>query len=138
MGQAILVKVHSAIHHYVYADEQIDACIERLKDYSKDSIPVLDANNRLTGVLTAQEITRLVDVEMRDDYAKLAGLTAEEDLQGSLKKSITKRLPWLAWNWWWPAVNPTGSQGRPMYYDWVLFLREPPVVEKASIDGNLR
>lgn len=80
---------------YVYADEQIDACIERLKGYSEDSIPVLDANNRLTGVLTAQEITRLVDEEMGDDYAKLAGLTAEEDLQEPLKKSITKRLPWL-------------------------------------------
>lgn len=80
---------------YVYADEQIDACIERLKDYSEDSIPVLDCNNRLTGVLTAQEITRLVDEEMGDDYAKLAGLTAEEDLQEPLRKSIAKRLPWL-------------------------------------------
>lgn len=90
-----LEDITMASYPYVYADEQIDACIERLKGYSEDSIPVLDANNRLTGVLTAQEITRLVDEEMGDDYAKLAGLTAEEDLQEPLKKSITKRLPWL-------------------------------------------
>ena len=80
---------------YVYVNEQIEDCMERIKDYSEDSIPVLDADNRLKGVLTSQDITRLVDDEMGDDYAKLAGLTAEEDLQEPLKKSLGKRLPWL-------------------------------------------
>ncbi len=80
---------------YVYASELIEDCIERIKDYSEDSIPVLDADNKLCGVLTAQDITQMVDDEMGDDYAKLAGLTAEEDLQEPLKKSISKRLPWL-------------------------------------------
>ncbi len=80
---------------YVYANEQIDECMERIKDYSEDSIPVLNANNKLCGVLTSQEITKLVDDTMGDDYAKLAGLSAEEDLQEPLRKSISKRLPWL-------------------------------------------
>ncbi|MCI6887805.1 MAG: magnesium transporter [Lachnospiraceae bacterium] len=80
---------------YVYAEEEIEDCIERIRSYSEDSIPVLDSDNRLKGVLTAQDITDLIDDEMGDDYAKLAGLTAEEDLQEPLKKSIGKRLPWL-------------------------------------------
>ena len=80
---------------YVYANEQIEDCIERMKEYSEDSIPVLDADNRLKGVLTSQDITRLVDDEMGEDYARLAGLSAEEDLQEPLKRSIGKRLPWL-------------------------------------------
>lgn len=80
---------------YVYADEQIEDCIERMKDYSEDSFPVLDSENKLCGVLTAQDVTWLVDEEMSDDYAKLAGLTAEEDLREPLRKSIHKRLPWL-------------------------------------------
>ena len=80
---------------YVYASEQIEDCIERIKGYSEDSIPVLDSDNRLKGVLTAQDITELVDDELGDDYAKLAGLTAEEDLREPLKKSVVKRLPWL-------------------------------------------
>ena len=80
---------------YVYANEQIEDCIERMKEYSEDSIPVLDANNRLKGVLTSQDITQLVDDEMGEDYARLAGLSAEEDLQEPLKRSIGKRLPWL-------------------------------------------
>lgn len=80
---------------YVYANELIEDCIERIKDYSEDSIPVLDSENRLKGVLTSQDLTQLVDDEMGEDYAKLAGLSAEEDLREPLKKSIGKRLPWL-------------------------------------------
>ncbi len=80
---------------YVYANEQIEDCIERIKDYSEDSIPVLDSNNKLKGVLTSQDITQLVDDELGDDYAKLAGLSSEEDLHEPLRKSIGKRLPWL-------------------------------------------
>ncbi len=37
----------------------------------------------------------LVDDEMGEDYAKFAGLTAEEDLKEPLRESIKKRLPWL-------------------------------------------
>ncbi len=80
---------------YVYASELIEDCIERIKEYSEDSIPVLDSENKLKGVLISQDITQLVDDEMSDDYAKLAGLSAEEDLREPLKMSIGKRLPWL-------------------------------------------
>ncbi len=80
---------------YVYGHEAIDECIEKLKDYSENSIPVLDNNNHLLGVITSQSIIQVVDDEMGEDYAKLAGLTAEEDLKEPLKDSIKKRLPWL-------------------------------------------
>lgn len=80
---------------YVYANESIDDCIERLKDYSEDSIPVLDNTNKLLGVITAQNLIEVVDDEMGEDYAKFAGLTAEEDLNEPLKQSMIKRLPWL-------------------------------------------
>ena len=37
-----------------------------------------------------------VDEEMAEDYAKLAGLSSEEDLNESTLSSIKKRIPWLA------------------------------------------
>lgn len=80
---------------YVYATELIDDCIEKLKDYSENSIPVLDNSNKLLGVITAQNIIEVVDDEMSEDYARLAGLTAEEDLKEPLRLSMKKRLPWL-------------------------------------------
>lgn len=80
---------------YVYANEHIENCLERLKEYSEDSIPVLDSDNKLRGVLTSQDITRLTDDEISEDYVKLAALTAEEDLHEPLRRSVRKRLPWL-------------------------------------------
>lgn len=80
---------------YVYANEEIDDCIERLKDYSEDLIPVLDNGNKLLGVITAQSLIEVIDDELGEDYARLAGLTAEEDLNEPLRHSMIKRLPWL-------------------------------------------
>ncbi len=90
-----LSAITKSSYPYVYAQEQIEDCIERLRDYSEDSIPVLDGDNKLRGVLTSQDITKLVDDELGEDYAKLAGLSAQEDLREPLKKSMGKRLPWL-------------------------------------------
>lgn len=81
---------------YVYAKETIDDCIEELKDYFEDSIPVLDYDKKILGVITAQDIVEVVDEEMGEDYARLAGLTAEEDLNEPLLESMKKRIPWLA------------------------------------------
>lgn len=80
---------------YVYGNETIDDCIEKLKEYSENSIPVLDNNNYLLGVITSQSIIQVVDEEMGEDYAMFAGLTAEADLKEPLRESMKKRLPWL-------------------------------------------
>ena len=52
-----LSAITKSSYPYVYAQEQIDQCIERIKDYSEDSIPVLGPDNTLRGVLTSQDIT---------------------------------------------------------------------------------
>ena len=80
---------------YVYGSEQIDECTNKLKDYSEDLIPVLDDDNRILGVITSQSIIEVVDDEMGEDYARFAGLIAEEDLKEPLAQSMRKRLPWL-------------------------------------------
>lgn len=79
----------------ISAKEKISDCIERIKDYSEDSLPVVDEEEKLIGVITSQDVIEAVDDEMSDDYAKLAGLTEEEDINESLLKSMGKRLPWL-------------------------------------------
>lgn len=85
----------SQSYPYVRDHEQIADCIERLKDYAEDSIPVLNETNELIGVITAQDIVEVVDDEMGADYAMLAGMTEEAELEESVLESIKKRLPWL-------------------------------------------
>lgn len=80
---------------YVMDHEKISECIEKIKDYAEDSIPVLLEDRSIGGIITTQDIVEIVDDEMGGDYAKLAGLTAEEDLNETTRESIRKRLPWL-------------------------------------------
>ncbi|HJI32187.1 MAG TPA: magnesium transporter [Lachnospiraceae bacterium] len=85
----------SRSYPYVRTREKISECIEELKDYAEDSIPVLLENGKIAGIITAQDIVEAVDDEMGEDYAKLAGLTSEEDLNEPTLLSMKKRLPWL-------------------------------------------
>ena len=80
---------------YVFASERTADCAERIADYEEDSLPVLTEDRHIAGVLTAQELVELVDDAMGDDYAKLGGLTSEEDLREPVLVSMKKRLPWL-------------------------------------------
>ena len=75
--------------------DKISECLEQIKDYAENSIPVLSEEGFIIGVITAQDIVEVVDDELGDDYAKLAGLTAEEDLNENTFMSMKKRLPWL-------------------------------------------
>lgn len=80
---------------YVYATEPVTDALERIRGYSEDSIPVLNTENKLCGVLTAKDVSMAVEEELGEDYAMLGGLRAEEDLREPLRRSIGKRLPWL-------------------------------------------
>ena len=92
---ASLMDIVSTSYPYVHDHEHISDCIERIKDYAEDSLPVLREDGTIVGIITAQDIVEVVDEEMGDDYAKLAGLTAEEDLKETTIESMKKRLPWL-------------------------------------------
>lgn len=93
--ETVLEDLIATSYPYVYASQSVDSCIEELKDYSEDSIPVLGQDNRLLGVITSQDIVEVVDEEMGEDYARLAGLTSEEDLNEPVLRSMGKRIPWL-------------------------------------------
>ncbi len=80
---------------YLLDHEKISESIEKIKDYAEDSLPVLNEKKELIGILTAQDVIEAVDDEMGEDYAKLAGLTAEEDLNETTMESMKKRMPWL-------------------------------------------
>ena len=85
----------SYAYPYLLDHEKISESIEKIKDYAEDSLPVLNKSRKIIGIITAQDIIEAVDNELGEDYAKLAGLSAEEDLNETTKESMKKRLPWL-------------------------------------------
>lgn len=90
-----LASIVSNSYPYLLDKENISETIEKIKDYAEDSLPVLNEKKEILGIITAQDVVEAVDDEMGDDYAKLAGLTSEEDMWETTKESIKKRLPWL-------------------------------------------
>ena len=75
--------------------DKIPEIIGRLEDYNEDSIPVVDKNGVLLGIITHEDILEEANKQREEDYAKLAGLVESEDIDESLSKSLKKRLPWL-------------------------------------------
>ena len=85
----------SYAYPYLSDREKISESIEKIKDYAEDSLPVLNREKKIIGIITAQDVVEAVDDELGEDYAKLAGLSSEEDLKETTKESMKKRLPWL-------------------------------------------
>lgn len=90
-----LSDIISSSYPYVFEKEKVSDCIEKITEYEEDSIPVLTMEGRIAGIVTSTDIVEMVDDAMGDDYAKLAGLTSEDDLKEKTFVSIKKRLPWL-------------------------------------------
>lgn len=81
---------------FLYASDKVVDVLPRIKEYEEESLPVLDGDNRLIGVLTSADVVEAVDDEISEDYAKLAGLSEEDDIGERVFGSVKKRLPWLA------------------------------------------
>jgi len=90
-----LKSIISYAYPYLFDHEKISESIEKIKDYAEDSLPVLNKEKKIIGIITAQDVVEMVDDELGEDYAKLGGLSAEEDLNETAGKSIKKRMPWL-------------------------------------------
>ena len=80
---------------YVYATELIEECINDLKDASLDLYPVLNEKDELIGVITQDDLVEVVEDELTEDYAKLAGLNEAEEIDEPVFKSVKKRIVWL-------------------------------------------
>ncbi len=80
---------------YLYASDKISDCVEKIKDYAEDSLPVLNADNELIGAFTSSSAVSVIESEMSEDYAKLAGLSGSEESGDGVFNSLLKRLPWI-------------------------------------------
>lgn len=91
-----LEKIIKQNHPTFYATEDISDIITKLADYGLESYPVLNDKDEIIGAFTSEDVIEELSEEMKDDYAKFAGLTEEEDLSESVFQSVKKRIPWLS------------------------------------------
>jgi magnesium transporter len=80
----------------VQADQEL--CARTLSRYGFLILPVVDDDNRLVGVITADDLIEVAEDEATEDMYRLVGISGEERVFGPLLPSVIKRLPWLAIN----------------------------------------
>jgi magnesium transporter len=66
--------------------------------YDLVALPVVDASNRLTGMITVDDVLDVVQEEATEDILKLAGIGVHETALSPLPDSARRRLPWLLVN----------------------------------------
>lgn len=66
--------------------------------YDYVMIPVVDNLGIIKGVITIDDIVDIIKEEATEDIHHMAGLNAEEKVDGTLIESIKSRLPWLSVN----------------------------------------
>ncbi|MGH4050617.1 MAG: magnesium transporter [Clostridium sp.] len=59
------------------------------------TMPVVNDNMHILGIITADDIMEILSDEHTEDLYRLAGLKENEKVTGSLKSSVSSRLPWL-------------------------------------------
>ncbi|MFC2037842.1 magnesium transporter, partial [Chloroflexota bacterium] len=80
----------------VTADQEI--CARTLSRYGFLALPVVDEVGRLAGVITADDLIEVAEDEATEDMYRMVGISGEEQVDGPLRSSVLKRLPWLAVN----------------------------------------
>ncbi|MFH0767027.1 MAG: magnesium transporter, partial [Bacillota bacterium] len=68
--------------------------IQTVKDYDRNSIPVLDNKRHIIGIVTADDVFEEIVENSEDDYEKMA-LIHDHDSSSSAIRRSTQRLPWL-------------------------------------------
>lgn len=66
--------------------------------YHLISAPVVDAENRLVGVITIDDAMAVLDDEHEEDILRLAGVGEESSLSDTVMETTRQRLPWLGVN----------------------------------------
>ncbi|WCR09487.1 magnesium transporter [Paracoccus stylophorae] len=66
--------------------------------YHLISAPVVDADDRLVGVITIDDAMAVMDEEHQEDILRLAGVGDESSLSDTVWKTSRQRVPWLATN----------------------------------------
>ncbi|MDI6452628.1 magnesium transporter [Peloplasma aerotolerans] len=80
--------------HFVMENDSIEKAIQTVVDYDENSIPVLNKDDQIIGIVTADDIFDEIIENTEDDYQKMALLQDHDSSFTALRRS-KQRLPWL-------------------------------------------
>jgi magnesium transporter len=84
--------------HVVRADDDQEEVARRFERYNLVAAPVLDAADRMVGVITFDDIVDVIEEEAEEDIKALGGVKGEEELSDSVWTIARSRFNWLLVN----------------------------------------
>ncbi|GGG11392.1 magnesium transporter [Paenibacillus abyssi] len=98
----ILAKLDDRIHQIMYTrvisvtvDMDQEKVADVIRNYDFLAVPVVDENNKLTGIITVDDIIDIVIDEANEDIEKLSGNGRDIDFDTKPTVAAFRRLPWL-------------------------------------------
>ena len=95
---ATVVDVMAVDAVFFHPEDIADEAATAFERYDLVTAPVVDANNKLVGRITVDEVMDYIRDESESDKLSMAGLREEEDFFASIWKSVQNRWAWLAVN----------------------------------------
>ncbi|NNL13232.1 MAG: magnesium transporter [Acidimicrobiia bacterium] len=82
----------------VPSDADREVVSDLIQRYNLFAVPVVDADDRLLGIVTVEEALEAIQEEASEDMAVMVGAGSEETVRTAVRESITKRFPWIVVN----------------------------------------
>lgn len=79
-------------------DTDQEEVARQVASYNLLAIPAVDAENKLVGVITVDDVIDVIKDEATEDVFRLAGVSADDGVLTPPVESLRRRLPWLLVN----------------------------------------
>src|SRR5213076_2408640 len=76
-------------------DTDQEEVAREVASYNLLAIPVVDSENKLTGVITVDDVIDVIKDEATEDVYRLAGVSSDERVFTPAQESLRLRFPWL-------------------------------------------
>jgi magnesium transporter len=96
-GTALSEIMHRDVHK-ARDDMDQEEMARLVQRYDLVALPVVDAQDRLVGVITVDDVLDIVEEEATEDIFKLVGVGVKETALSPVNESIRRRVPWLIVN----------------------------------------
>jgi magnesium transporter len=130
--------VHEIMNRHVISvrfDEDVENVAKEMSHYDFLAMPVVDANGRLIGIITYDDVFDIMNEEATEDMYLLANLDTDEKVYSPMARSVKLRVPWLLVNLCTALVASfTVSQFSETITSFVVLASLMPIV--AGIGGN--
>ena len=95
IGQATVASTMEQKIAAVHSDTDREQVAREFERYGYEMLPVIDASNRLLGIITFDDVIDIIEEEQTEDVQKTVGAGAGEAVYSGLGEKLKGRMPWL-------------------------------------------